>query len=186
MADTVPPTDCNVRHILCFYPHRVFTCFQTATSTVLWLWLNSLSTERYEINVRTEMTRVFANSVTNPRYLGLHIRRTSITCWYLPYRENGALVQTLATCPFLIDCRSMWSRSNEQTLFLSLSHVDFSVDKKNQLDVTFCILYFSSNSCSKCFGQPCAHHQELTTAWCYSLVLVCAVVAGRLSRPVGR
>ena len=40
----------------------------------------------------------------------------------------------------------------------------FSVDKKNQLDVTFCILYFSSNSCSTCFGQPCAHHQELMTA----------------------
>ena len=38
------------------------------------------------------------------------------------------------------------------------------VDKKNQLDVTICILYFSSNSCSTCFGQPCAHHQELTTA----------------------
>ena len=45
------------------------------------------------------------------------------------------------------------------------------VGKKNQLDVIFCILYFSSNSCSTCFGQPCAHHQELTTAWCYSLVL---------------
>ena len=44
-----------------------------------------------------------------------------------------------------------------------------SVGKKNQLDVTFCILYFSSNNCSTCFGQPCAHHQELTTAWCYSL-----------------
>ena len=56
-----------------------------------------------------------------------------------------------------------------------------SVDKKNQLDATFCILYFSSNSCSTCFGQPRAHHQELTTAWCYSLVLVCAVAAGRLS-----
>ena len=55
----------------------------------------------------------------------------------------------------------------------------FSVDTKNQLDVTFCILYFSSNSCSTCFGQPCAHHQELTTAWFYSLVLVCAVAAGR-------
>ena len=38
------------------------------------------------------------------------------------------------------------------------------VDKKIQLDVNFCILYFSSNSCSTCFGQPCAHHQELTTA----------------------
>ena len=37
-------------------------------------------------------------------------------------------------------------------------------DKKNQLGVTFCILYFSSNSCSTCFGQHCAHHQELTTA----------------------
>ena len=61
-----------------------------------------------------------------------------------------------------------------------------SVDKKNQLDVTFCILYFSSNICSTCFGQPCGHHQELTTAWCYSLVLVCAVAAGRWSGPVGR
>ena len=40
----------------------------------------------------------------------------------------------------------------------------FSVDKKNQLMSLFCILYFSSNSCSTCFGQPCAHHQELTTA----------------------
>ena len=38
------------------------------------------------------------------------------------------------------------------------------VDKKNQLDVTFCILYFSSNSCSTCFGQQCAHHQEVTKA----------------------
>ena len=49
-------------------------------------------------------------------------------------------------------------------VFHSVSTKLFSVDKKNQLDVTFCILYFSSNSCSTCFGQPCAHHQELTTA----------------------
>ena len=28
--------------------------------------------------------------------------------------------------------------------------IKFSVDKKNQLDVTFCILYFSSNSCPTC------------------------------------
>ena len=45
----------------------------------------------------------------------------------------------------------------------------------------FLILYFSSNSCSTSFGQPCTHHQELTTAWCYSLVLVCAMAAGRLA-----
>ena len=62
----------------------------------------------------------------------------------------------------------------------------FSVDKKNQLDVTFCILYFSSNSCSTCFWQPCAHHQDLTTTRYYILLLVCAVAAGWLSRPVGR
>jgi hypothetical protein len=48
-------------------------------------------------------------------------------------------------------------------IYLRSLHV-ISVDKKNQLDVTFCILYLSSNSCSTCFGQPCAHHQELTTA----------------------
>ena len=43
-------------------------------------------------------------------------------------------------------------------------NVYLRVGKKKQLDVTFCIVYFSSNSCSTCFGQPCAHHQELTTA----------------------
>ena len=47
---------------------------------------------------------------------------------------------------------------------ITVNYGVFSVDKKNQLDVTFFILYFSSNSCSTCFGQPCAHHQELTTA----------------------
>ena len=48
--------------------------------------------------------------------------------------------------------------------FSEIMKFKFSVDKNNQIDVTFCILYFSSNSCSTCFGQPCAHYQELTTA----------------------
>ena len=91
--------------------------------------------------------------------------------------------------------RSLWSvefdtyrgaSAIDRSKLLRSEHHLNSVDKKNQLDVTFCIIYFSSNSCSTCFGQPCAHHQELTTAWCYSLVLVCAVAAGRLLRPVGR
>ena len=51
-----------------------------------------------------------------------------------------------------------------QDEFFTSKQKKVSVDKKNQLDVTFCILYFSSNSCSTCFGQPCAHRQELTTA----------------------
>ena len=55
-----------------------------------------------------------------------------------------------------------------------------SVYKKDQLDDNFVFFISSSNSCSTCFGQPCAHHQELTTVWCYSLVLVCAVAAGKI------
>ena len=49
-------------------------------------------------------------------------------------------------------------------VILHVNKHEIGVDKKNQLDVTFCILYFSSNSCSTSFGQPCAHHQELMTA----------------------
>ena len=56
--------------------------------------------------------------------------------------------------------------NENQTCFniLTREPVNINVDKKNQLYVTFCILYFSSNSCSTCFGQPRSHHQELTTA----------------------
>jgi len=53
---------------------------------------------------------------------------------------------------------------NRQYTWHSAFHALFYVDKKNQLDVKFFILYFSSNSCSTCFGQPCVHHEELTTA----------------------
>ena len=61
---------------------------------------------------------------------------------------------------------AMFQMNSKSTHTLKIFHVNslLCVDKKNQLDVTFCILYFSSNSCSTCFGQPCAHHQELTTA----------------------
>jgi len=70
------------------------------------------------------------------------------------------------------------------TAAIQENRIILSVDKKNQQDVTLCILYLSSNSRSTCFGQPCTHHQELTTAWCYSLVLVCAVAAtNRSSQP---
>jgi len=37
----------------------------------------------------------------------------------------------------------------------------------------FCVIfYFSCTSCSTCFGQLCAHLQELTIAQCYRHVLV--------------
>ena len=44
----------------------------------------------------------------------------------------------LLTIPLLLGC-------HRQLLLV--------VDKKNQLDVTFCILNFSSSSCSTCFGH---------------------------------
>jgi len=60
-----------------------------------------------------------------------------------------------------------------------------SVWIRNQLDVTFVLSFiFSFTSRSTCFGQPCAHLQELhsviATCW------YCAVAAGRLSEPVSR
>ena len=33
---------------------------------------------------------------------------------------------------------------------------------RNQLDITFVLSFISFTSCSTCFGQPCAHLQELT------------------------
>ena len=59
-----------------------------------------------------------------------------------------------------ISTKIIWKFPSIPTLSTDYSNVD----KKNQPDVTFCIFYFSSNSCSTCFGRPCAHHQELTTA----------------------
>ena len=102
--------------------------------------------------------------------VGLSLRRTDSTFRYIVWFSDVDRKGWLRLC----NCTG---RSGE---YYS------SMDKKNQLHVTFCILYFSSNSCSTCFGQPCAHHQERTTAWCYSLVLVCAVAAGMWSRPAGR
>ena len=46
-------------------------------------------------------------------------------------------------------------------------HRYFNVDKKPTRCHFWVILYFSFTSCSTCFGQPCAHLQELTTALCY-------------------
>ena len=40
-----------------------------------------------------------------------------------------------------------------------------SVDKKNQLDATFCILYFSSNSCSTCFGATMCPSSGADDVW---------------------
>ena len=103
----------------------------------------------------------------------------------VPYKPNWPILFTQ------VRHTSTSTATDRLTVFLSLFrnysiNYENYVDKKNQLGVTFCILCFSSNSCSTCFGQPCAHHQELTTAWCYRLVLVCAVAAGRWSSPVGR
>ena len=72
------------------------------------------------------------------------------------------LLHVSETCSYL-ECEDMLC-FDCRCLSFKFTNIKGSVDKKNQLDVTFCILYFSSNSCSTCFGQPCAHHQEMTTA----------------------
>jgi hypothetical protein len=68
----------------------------------------------------------------------------------------------IETCDGIRDYWQSLEELTESDVWLTVHRN--SVWIKNQLDVTFCILYFSSNSCSTCFGQPCAHHQELKTA----------------------
>ena len=78
--------------------------------------------------------------------------------------------------PSVLNIRSsscIWTVNSSAESYKTPAHITpklrrginrLSVDKEKHLDVTFCIIYFSSNSCSTCFGQPCAHHQVLTTA----------------------
>ena len=105
------------------------------------------------------------------------LRDVLYSCWYVPRLQGGGQVRLAGSASMDGFVSQLVIRTHPWTHYLptGLDNLHF-----------FCILYFSSNSCSKCFGQPCAHHQELTTAWCYSLVLVCAVAAGRWSSPVGR
>ena len=82
------------------------------------------------------------------------------------YRFTVLLIQRV----LLVDQTTTKTRSASSRFFLSVfskmhKYLQWSVDKKNQLDVTFCILYFSSNSCSTCFGQPCAHHHIPTQGY---------------------
>jgi len=69
------------------------------------------------------------------------------------------IVLTVATCELHIrhlDVLTVGAEFFLQTrcrLLIDLRLV--SVDKKNQLDVTFCILYFSSNICSTWLPETC-------------------------------
>ena len=62
---------------------------------------------------------------------------------------------------FYFKCKTY---QTELTVLAVLEIYFFCVDNK-PTSCHFCvILYFSFTSCSTCFGQPCAHLQELTTA----------------------
>ena len=122
-----------------------------------------------DIYLFTYLFPILYPSQDRPSGLGLHGFSLSQVYQFISfilrlyYLEWRLLFLKLSSCETSIlgNVRLKWKNSSvvstefEETV---------SVDKKNQLDVTFCILYFSSNSCSTCFGQPCAHHQELTTA----------------------
>ena len=96
---------------------------------------------------------------------------------------NGMLVVLI----FVVLSSTVWVQTSVQFGFLLRTHtenfttkqspgmqasslmIDYkclvcSVDKKPTRCHYCVILYFSFTSCSTCFGQPCAHLQELTTA----------------------
>ena len=103
----------------------------------------------------TKFHRLFVSPVIKMtlRYF-IHKHHVAVNCFEHLYYPRGPYFSPRPGGSLLI-C-STW--------FFETLDRNISADKKTQLDVTFCILYFSSNSCSTCFGQPCAHHQELTTA----------------------
>jgi len=87
-------------------------------------------------------------------------------CWYVPCLREV--------------CQDRLACSASTSFLLVAQHVS-----GNHVPIIMRCFHFFSTSCTTCFGQPCAHHHEVTTALCYSLVLECAVAAGTLSRPVG-
>ena len=110
------------------------------------------SRERHQVSaqlryVSTKIHRYVAQEKVD-QYSGLHVHLIFLM------RESTHIWNVEYTCVCVCVC----------LLGKYVNTVRLCVDKKNQLDVTFCIIYLSSNSCSTCFGQPCAHHQELTTA----------------------
>ena len=170
---------------VCIYIH---VCLLSHTSYIL---IISISRKHFVIIINYEVTDYVhfsvllclpfpqAETLTLVFTLSCHLSRTRVISYcvqpLLIYQTTASKTELRkgkytrrGRCKFL---QSKVGQSVERELCLE------SVDKKNQLDVTLCILYFSSNSCSTCFGQPCAHHQELTTAWCYSLVVLRALDA---------
>jgi len=88
------------------------------------------------------------------RMLGSH-------AWGAPWPTSRQCL--LAKCLFF-SWQTWWHSSVTSVSKLLLKTVEFSVDKK-PTRCHFCvILYFSFTSWSTCFGQPCAHLQELTNA----------------------
>ena len=102
--------------------------------------------------------------------------------------HSSSKAQWLQVSNHLTPCKEItaaYSENGTKQKNRSCGHNEMWIRKTNYMSL-FVSFISLTNSCSTCFGQPCAHHQELTTAWCYSLVLVCAVAAGSLSSPVGR
>jgi hypothetical protein len=88
-----------------------------------------------------------------------------VTLQQMCHADVTTLLRKTSLCNSPPTMPSVLSPEKFRVIPIMVLRLGTAMDKKNQLDVTFCILYFSSNSCSTCFGQPCAHHQELTTAW---------------------
>jgi len=113
-------------------------------------------------------------------------------CWYMPWLREGCqhrfagsastsilLVAQHVSGNFVPIIRS-WRLRDVITLFWYLPWLHGGGQDRLARSVSTSLLLVLNM-----FRAQCAHHQELTTAWFYSIVLVCAVASGRLSRPVG-
>jgi hypothetical protein len=118
------------------------------------------------VDLYLNFTPVYIHRVHTDKFTFMD-RLHSVTVNNLSYTHTGFKPDSFLSLIQILRIRMTPKLATEMMMMMTIMvtmMMMISVDKKNQLDVTFCILYFSSNSCSTCFGQPCSHHQELTTA----------------------
>ena len=76
---------------------------------------------------------------------------------------DGTLAITVPCFPLYVSGGEVADDARRCSLVCSVMSIE-GVDKKPPRCHLCVILYFSFTSYSTCFGQPCAHLQELTTA----------------------
>ena len=121
------------------------------------------------------------------------LRDVIASCWYVPWLQEGCQVRLAgsASTSFLLVAQHVsgnhvsiirsWQMRDVIALCWYMPWLREGCQDRLAVSASTSFLLVAQHVS----GKPCANHQDLTTAWYYRLVLVYAVAAERLSRPVG-